>query len=120
MPATIYPVTQTFIGIGDNQMIRKLLAVCALAFALGAAATFVSSSPAEAKCKFGCGLAIGLGAGIVGSAIIDSNRRDYRSDGYDRPQRHRRFTCRDARRECRADWGHGSRRYYRCVDDYGC
>jgi len=101
-------------------MIRKILAVCALALAIGATTTVVNTTPAEAKCKFNCGLAIGLGAGILGSAIVNSGRRDYRSDGYNHSPRYQRRSCRDVRRDCRHSWGYKTRRYYYCVNDYDC
>lgn len=100
-------------------MTRKILAALALSAVVAVGVATVGTQQAEAKCKFGCGLAIGLGAGIVGSAIIDSNRRDYRYEGYNRPSRYR-YSCQDVRRECRYDWGYGTRRYYRCMADYGC
>jgi hypothetical protein len=65
-------------------MTRKILTALALTAAIATGATTLGAQPAEAKCKFGCGLAIGLGAGIVGSAIVDSNRRGYYNDGYRR------------------------------------
>ena len=101
-------------------MIRKILAASALVLAIGAATTLSSAPPAEAKCKFNCGLAIGLGAGILGSAIVDANRRDYYNEGYNRPSRYNRYSCRQVRQDCRYEWGHGTRRYYRCLANYGC
>lgn len=71
-------------------MTRKFLTALALTAVVATGATALGAQQAEAKCKFGCGLAIGLGAGILGSAIVDSNRRNYYDDGYRRPHyRHR-------------------------------
>ena len=50
-------------------MTRKLFAALALTFGLATAATALGTNQAEAKCKFGCGLAIGLGAGFVASSL---------------------------------------------------
>jgi hypothetical protein len=65
-------------------MTRKFLTALALTAAVATGATTLGAQPAEAKCKFGCGLAIGLGAGILGSAIVESNRGSYYDDGYRR------------------------------------
>ena len=54
-------------------MIRKLFAALALTIGLATAATAFGTTQAEAKCKFSCGLAIGIGAGIVGSAIVNNS-----------------------------------------------
>ena len=54
-------------------MIRKLFAALALTIGLATAATAFGTTQAEAKCKFGCGLAIGLGAGFVASSLAHNS-----------------------------------------------
>jgi hypothetical protein len=106
-------------------MIRKIFAVGAVALAIGAATTVFGTPAAEAKCKFGCGLAIGLGAGIVGSAIINDQRRGDRGydDDYYGPPRTRYYRSRDCggvSYECRRSWGYRNSDYYGCMRYHGC
>lgn len=101
-------------------MFRRLFVALSLAVALGAAAITASAPEAQAKCKFGCGLAIGLGAAVLGSAIVESNRdRGYRArerNYYDGGGR----GCRHIRRSCARQWGWQTRRFYRCARYEGC
>ena len=105
-------------------MIRKLFAASALTLALGAATVFVATPQAEAKCKFGCGLAIGLGAGILGSAIVNDQHRGSRGydDDYYGPPRasYRGRGCRSVARECGRNWGYRNSDYYGCLRYPGC
>jgi hypothetical protein len=105
-------------------MIRKLFAASALTLALGAATVFVATPQAEAKCKFGCGLAIGLGAGILGSAIVNDQNRSYRSyeDDYYGPPRasYRGRGCGNVDYQCRRNWGYRNSDYYGCMRYHGC
>ena len=94
-------------------MTRKFLTALALTAVVATGATTLGAQPAEAKCKFGCGLAIGLGAGIVGSAIIDANRRDYYDDGYRRPYYGHRGGWVGSR-----DWVNYCYSKYRSFDEY--
>lgn len=102
-------------------MIRKLLAASAAVLAVGTATVFFAPPPAEAKCKFGCGLAIGLGAGLVGSAIVNSNRSSrYYDDRYYEPPPRYESRCESYSYECRRNWGYGNSDYYGCLRYHGC
>lgn len=65
-------------------MTRRIFAALALTVGLATAATAFGTNQAEAKCKFGCGLAIGLGAGIIGSAIVNNSHHGHHGHGYHR------------------------------------
>ena len=47
---------------------KKIMIAFAAAFAL-LAATLAQPNPAEAKCRWNCALAIGVGAAVVGAAL---------------------------------------------------
>jgi hypothetical protein len=76
--------------LGDWTMTRKLFAALALTAALATAATAFTTNEAEAKCKFGCGLAIGLGAGFVASSLAHDGYYGHGGYGYYGHRHHRR------------------------------
>lgn len=99
-------------------MIRKTLAALAVTAAVATGATAFGTTQAEAKCKFGCGLAIGLGAGVLGSAIVhDSYRHRHH---YAPPPRRYRRGCGYVRRQCARNWGYGNSDFYGCLRYEGC
>jgi hypothetical protein len=95
-------------------MTRNSLTALALSAVVATGAMTLGAQEAEAKCKFGCGLAIGLGAGIVGSAIVDANRRNYYDDGY----RHSSYGYRRGGWVGSRDWLNYCYSRYRSFDEH--